>query len=105
MCLIFISNIDQKRKNYKNDVSDHLCDIRLTSQLRFFCFKLHCLNLFFQISMGYEPLFQCVSCISFFSFLAVVDVYPGVGAAVEAGQQHDDGEHWTCERKRCVKLI
>ena len=54
--------------------------------------------------MGYEPLFQCVSCISLFSLLAVVDVYPGVGAAVKAGQQHDDGKHWTCERKRDSKM-
>lgn len=28
-------------------------------------------------------------------FLAIVEIYPRVGAAVETGQQHDDGKHWT----------
>lgn len=29
------------------------------------------------------------------TFLAVVEINPGVGAAVETGQQHDDGKHRT----------
>lgn len=37
---------------------------------------------------------------SFAILSTIVEIYPGVGATVETGQQHDDSKQWTWEKEK-----